>query len=214
MTHRFAEIAFTDGVKAVQTRYGTRAQNQRMEERAGPNDALREREAAFIAERDSFYLATVSETGWPYVQHRGGPKGFLKVLGPRALAFADFGGNRQFISIGNAARNDRAALFLMDYANQLRLKVLGRLKVYDIGDATPDLVFEVELPGYPARVERVMVIEVEAFDWNCSQHITPRFTEAEVRAAVQPLRARIAALEAELARARAGTASGSTAVRG
>jgi len=214
MAHRFAEIAFTDGVKAVQARYGTRAQNQRLEERAGPNAALREREAAFIAERDSFYLATVSETGWPYVQHRGGPRGFLKVVGPRTLAFADFGGNRQFISVGNAARNDRIALFLMDYASQLRLKILGRLKVYDIGDAPPDLVFEVELPGYPGRVERVMIVEVEAFDWNCSQHITPRFTEAEVRAAVQPLRERIAALEAEVARVRAGAASGSAAVRG
>jgi len=214
MAHRFAEIAFTDGVKAVQARYGTRAQNQRLEERAGPNAALREREAAFIAERDSFYLATVSETGWPYVQHRGGPRGFLKVVGPRTLAFADFGGNRQFISVGNAARNDRVALFLMDCANQLRLKILGRVKVQDIGDAPPDLVFEVELPGYPGRVERVMIVEVEAFDWNCSQHITPRFTEAEVRAAAQPLRERIAALEAELARMRAGAASGSAAVRG
>ena len=214
MAHRFAEIAFTEGVKAVQARYGTRAQNQRLEERAGPNAALREREAAFIAERDSFYLATVSETGWPYVQHRGGPRGFLKVVGPRTLAFADFGGNRQFISVGNAARNDRVALFLMDCANQLRLKILGRVKVQDIGDAPPDLVFEVELPGYPGRVERVMIVEVEVFDWNCSQHITPRFTEAEVRAAAQPLRERIAALEAELARMRAGAASGSAAVRG
>ena len=213
MAHRFAEIAFTEGVKAVQARYGTRAQNQRLEERAGPNAALREREAAFIAERDSFYLATVSETGWPYVQHRGGPKGFLKVVGPRTLAFADFGGNRQFISVGNAARNDRVALFLMDCANQLRLKILGRVKVQDIGDAPPDLVFEVELPGYPGRVERVMIVEVEAFDWNCSQHIAPRFTEAEVRAAAQPLRERIAALEAELARMRAGAASGSATVR-
>jgi predicted pyridoxine 5'-phosphate oxidase superfamily flavin-nucleotide-binding protein len=202
MAHRFAEIAFTDAVKAAQTRYGTRAQNQRLEERAGPNAALTDREAAFVAERDSFYLATVSETGWPYLQHRGGPKGFLKVVGPRTLAFADFGGNRQFISVGNAARNDRAALFLMDYANRLRLKVLGRLKVYDLGDAPPELVFEVELPEYRARIERVIVIEIEAFDWNCPQHITPRFTEEEVRAAVAPLHERIAALEAELARLR------------
>jgi predicted pyridoxine 5'-phosphate oxidase superfamily flavin-nucleotide-binding protein len=214
MPHRFAEIAFTDSVKAAQTRYGTRAQNQRLEERAGPNAALSDREAAFISERDSFYLATVSETSWPYVQHRGGPPGFLKVIDSRTLAFADFGGNRQFVSVGNAARNDRVALFLMDYANQLRLKVLGRLKVYDIGDAPPDFVFAVELPDHPARMERVFAIEVEAFDWNCSQHITPRFTAAEVRAAVQPLRERIATLEAELARARGRTPSGSEAVRG
>lgn len=199
MTHRFAEIAFTDAVKAAQTHYRTREQNQRLAERAGPNAALTEREAAFIAERDSFYVATVSETGWPYLQHRGGPKGFLKVVGPGTLAFADFGGNRQFISVGNAAQNDRAALFLMDYAQRLRLKVLGRMKVHDLGDAPPELVFDVELPDYPGRIERVIAVEVEAFDWNCSQHITPRFTADEVRAAVQPLRARIAALEAELA---------------
>ena len=199
MPHRFAEIAFTERVKAAQERYGSRAANERLERLARSGDALTEREAAFIAERDSFYLATVSETGWPYLQHRGGPKGFLKVVGPRTLAFADFGGNRQFISIGNAAQNDRAALFLMDYANRLRLKVLGRMKVYDLGDAPPELVFEVELPGYRARIERVIAIEVEAFDWNCPQHITPRFTADEVGAATQALRERIAALEAELA---------------
>jgi predicted pyridoxine 5'-phosphate oxidase superfamily flavin-nucleotide-binding protein len=202
MTHRFAEIAFTGAVQAAQARYGTRAQNQRLAERAGPNDVLTDREAAFVAERDSFYLATVSETGWPYLQHRGGPKGFLKVVAPGTLAFADFGGNRQFITVGNAARNDRAALFLMDYPNRLRLKVLGRMTVSDIGSAPPELVFEVELPEYRARIERVVVIEIEAFDWNCPQHITPRFTEAEVRAAVQPLRERIAALETALAEAR------------
>ena len=204
MTHRFAEIAFTDAVKATQTRYGTRAQNQRLEARAGPNAALTDREAAFIAARDSFYLATVSETGWPYVQHRGGPPGFLKVIDPGTLAFADFGGNRQFVSVGNAATNDRVSLILMDYAQQVRLKVLGRIRMFDLSDAPPELVFEVELPDYPARIERVAVIAVEAFDWNCAQHITPRFTEAEVRAAARPLHERIAALEAELARLRAG----------
>jgi predicted pyridoxine 5'-phosphate oxidase superfamily flavin-nucleotide-binding protein len=200
MAHRFAEIAFTDAVKAAQTRYGTRAQNQRHEARSGPNAALTDREAAFIAARDSFYLATVSETGWPYVQHRGGPPGFLKWIDPRTLAFADFGGNRQFVSVGNAAANDRVSLVLMDYAQQLRLKVLGRMRMFDLGDAPPELAFEVELPDYRARIERVAAIAVEAFDWNCPQHITPRFTEAEVRAAAQPLHDRIAALEAELAR--------------
>jgi len=199
MTHRFAEIAFTDAVKAAQTHYGARAQNQHLEERAGPSDALTDREAAFITERDSFYLATVSETGWPYLQHRGGPKGFLKVVGPRSLAFADFGGNRQFISVGNAVQNDRAALFLMDYANRLRLKLLGRMRVYDLGDAPPELVFEVELPDYRARIERVIAIEVEAFDWNCPQHITPRFTLEEVERAVAPLREHVVELEAKLA---------------
>jgi len=203
MAHRFAEIAFTDAVKAEQARNGSRAQYQRLEERAGPTAELTAREAAFIAARDSFYLATVGATGWPYVQHRGGPPGFLKVIDPRTLAFADFGGNRQFVSVGNAATNDRVALFLIDYAQQTRLKLLGRMRMYDLGDAPPEVVFEVELPDYPARIERVAVIEVAAFDWNCPQHITPRFTEAEVRAAAQPLHERIAALEAELATARA-----------
>ncbi len=203
MTHRFAEIAFTDAVKAAQARDGSRAQYQRMTERGGPNAELAEREAAFIAARDSFYLATVGATGWPYVQHRGGPPGFLKVIDPRTLAFADFGGNRQFVSVGNAATNDRVALFLMDYAHQTRLKLLGRMRLFDLGDAPPEIVFEVELPDYPARIERVAVIEVAAFDWNCPQHITPRFTASEVRAAAQPLHDRIAALEAELALARA-----------
>lgn len=200
MTHRFAEIAFTDAVKAAQTRYGTRAQNQCLEARAGPNAALTDPEAAFIAARDSFYLATVSETGWPYVQHRGGPPGFLKVIDPRTLAFGDFGGNRQFVSVGNVATNDRVALFLMDYPQQMRLKLLGRMRMYDLGDAPPEVVFGVELPGYTARVERVAVIELAAFDWNCPQHITPRFSEGEIRASVQSLLDRIAALEAELAR--------------
>jgi predicted pyridoxine 5'-phosphate oxidase superfamily flavin-nucleotide-binding protein len=200
MTHRFAEIAFTGAVTAAQARNGSRAQNQRMAERAGPNAELTDREAAFIAARDSFYLATVSETGWPYVQHRGGPPGFIKVIDSRTLAFADFGGNRQFVSVGNAAANDRVALFLMDYGQQLRLKLLGRMRMHDLGDAPPELVFEVELPDYRARIERVAVITVEAFDWNCPQHITPRFTEAEVRKSVQSLLDRIAALEAELGR--------------
>jgi hypothetical protein len=200
MGYPFAAIAFTDAVKAAQTRNGSRTQYQRLEERAGGNTELAEREAAFVAARDSFYLATVSETGWPYVQHRGGPPGFLKVIGPRTLAFADFGGNRQFVSVGNVATDDRVALILMDYPQQTRLKLLGRMRIYDLGDAPPEIVFEVELPDYPARIERVAVIEVAAFDWNCPQHITPRFSAAEVRGAVQPLHDRIAALEAELAR--------------
>jgi hypothetical protein len=182
MGHRFAEIAFTESVKAAQARNGSRALNTRMEALAGPFAELSDREAAFVAARDSFYLATVSETGWPYIQHRGGPPGFLKVVDPRTLAFADFGGNRQFVSVGNAANNDRVALFLMDYANRLRLKLLGRIEVHDLGEAPRELIFEVELPGYRARIERVIVIRVEAFDWNCPQHITPRFTEAEFAA--------------------------------
>ena len=199
MSHRFADIAFTGAVKAVQEQYRSRSQNERLQQTGAPHDALGDAEAAFIAERDSFYMATVSETGWPYVQHRGGPPGFLKVLGTKRLAFADFRGNTQLISAGNAEANDRVSLILMDYRHRQRLKLLGRVRFEEVGRANADIVKAVQLPQYRSRVERVGVIEVEAFDWNCPQHITPRFTEAEVRSAAQPLRERIAALEAKLA---------------
>ena len=199
MSHRFADIAFTDAVKTVQAQYRSRPQNERLQQTGGPHDALGTAETAFIAERDSFYMATVSETGWPYVQHRGGPPGFLKVLGPKALAFADFRGNTQLVSAGNAAGNDRVSLILVDYRHRQRLKLLGRLRFEDAGRVAPDILKAVELPGYRGRVERVALIDVHAFDWNCPQHITPRFTEAEVRSAVQPLHDRIAELEAKLA---------------
>jgi uncharacterized protein len=199
MSHRFADIAFTGAVKTVQEQYRSRSQNERLQQTGASHDALGDAEAAFIAERDSFYMATVSETGWPYVQHRGGPPGFLKVLGAKRLAFADFRGNTQLISAGNAEANDRVSLILMDYRQRQRLKLLGRIRFEEVGRANADIVKAVQLPQYRGRVERVGVIEVEAFDWNCPQHITPRFTEAEVRSAAQPLRERIAELEAKLA---------------
>jgi len=174
-----------------------------MAQHGGPNDRLGAREIEFIAARDSFYLATVSETGWPHLQHRGGPAGFLKAVDAQTLAFADFGGNRQFVSVGNATRNDRVALFLMDYANRRRLKLLGHLAMVDYADAPPALAAQVALPGYAAQIERLAMIRVEAFDWNCPQHITPRHTAAEWRSATQPLHDRIAALERELAELRA-----------
>ena len=201
MTHRFADIAFTPNVQRLQERHGSRAQYARMQERSGPNDALGPDEAELLAEADSFFLATVSETGWPYVQHRGGPAGFVKVLSPTTLAFADFRGNLQHVSTGNALGDDRASIIVVDYARRRRLKLLGRLRFLDLADADPELVRHVELPGYLARVERVALFEVAAFDWNCPQHITPRFTEGEIDAATQPLRDRIAELEARLAAA-------------
>lgn len=198
MSHRYAELAYTPAVKAAQEHYGTRSENERRTHDAGPNDALDSREIAFIERRDSFYLASVSETGWPYVQHRGGPMGFLKVLDPTHLAFADFRGNKQYISLGNIAGNERVALFLMDYPNRLRLKILGRLNMRDIADSEAELVEKLRPYPYRAAMERVAIITVEAFDWNCSQHITPRYTEAQVREAMAPLHARIAELEARL----------------
>ncbi len=200
MGHRFAEIAFTPAVKAAQVRAGSRAAYERFEADAEPHhDRLGPAEAAFLAARDGFYLASVGETGWPYVQHRGGPPGFLRVLDDRTLGFADFRGNRQYVSVGNLGRDDRVAMILVDYPNRRRLKLLGRARLVEAADA-PELVERLAVPGYRARVERAVLIDVEAFDWNCPQHIVPRFTAEEVaRAVVAPLRARIAELEAALA---------------
>jgi len=197
----FAEIAFTPRVRAIQQAHGSREAYQRMEAAGVMGDGLGEHEVDFLTAADSFYLATVSESGWPYVQHRGGPRGFLKVVAPTRLAFADFRGNRQFVSAGNVAGDDRAALIVMDYARRQRLKLLGHLRFHDIADAPPELIAAVQLPGYKARVERIATIDVEAFDWNCPQHITPRYTVDQVETVVAPLKARIAELEAQLARA-------------
>ncbi len=198
MGHKFAEIAFTNTVKSVQEALGSRSGYARRE--GGDvdfNDRLGPSEAQFIAERDSFYMTTVSETGWPYVQHRGGPKGFLRVLDEKTLGFADYSGNRQYVSVGNLKTDDRVSLFLMDYPNRTRLKLLGRARVVEF-DGDNDLVRHLSLPDYRARIERGVVIAVEAFDWNCPQHITPRFTSEEIEVAVQPLRKRIAELEEQL----------------
>lgn len=203
MGHRFAEIAFTPTVKAVQEAQGSRANSLAFEAGEAHHDRLGPAEAGFIAARDSVYIASVSETGWPYVQHRGGPPGFLRVLDEQTLGFADFRGNRQYVSIGNLARNDRVALILMDYAHRRRLKILGRARLLGRGE-DPALLAQLALPDYRARVERGILIAVEAFDWNCPQHITPRFTATEVAEAAAPLQARIAELEAELAALRSG----------
>jgi len=195
MTRRFLDITATPAVIDARKALGSFAAYD------GPpagdaRDLLTDDEADFIAARDSFYLASRSETGWPYVQHRGGPPGFLKVLDATTLAFADFRGNRQYLSLGNVAADDRIALILMDYPNRRRLKVLGRMAARDLSDDA-DLAARLALPDYRGRAERAFVIQVEAFDWNCPQHITPRFTLAEIDAATAPLRQRLSALEAE-----------------
>jgi predicted pyridoxine 5'-phosphate oxidase superfamily flavin-nucleotide-binding protein len=195
MTYAFMDIAATPSVKAAQTANGSGAYWANFKgDRAF--DRLTDAEAAFIAARDSFYMATVSESGWPYVQHRGGPPGFLRVLDEKTLAFADFRGNRQYISIGNAAANDRASLILMDYPNRRRLKIYARVEMKDLNtDAA--LAEKLTLPGYKAKPERAILLHLEAFDWNCPQHITPRFSEAELAPALAPIRARLKQLEAE-----------------
>ena len=179
MGKAFARVMFSEAAKRYQERYGSRASYERVAQQGSPGDALGPMEREFIGERDSFYIATVTVDGWPYVQHRGGPKGFLRVLDERTLAFADFAGNAQFITVGDLETNDRVALFLMDYPNQARLKIIGHAKVIE-GDAA--LEAQVRVDGYRAKAQRVIQITVTAFDWNCSQHITPRWTEDEVRA--------------------------------
>jgi predicted pyridoxine 5'-phosphate oxidase superfamily flavin-nucleotide-binding protein len=179
MTHRFAELTFTPSVRATQDHYGSRAQNERLQCNFGPNDQLSARETDFIAQRDTFYLATVSESGWPYVQHRGGPPGFLRVLGPKQLGYADFRGNAQLISVGNLSNGDRCSLILMDYPNRRRLKILGHMRVEDARSVASEKLAQVEMPNYRARIERVAFIDVAAFDWNCPQHITRRYSDAE-----------------------------------
>lgn len=196
MARNFAEIAFTESVKAQQEKYGSRRSYTRMEQMERGTE-LSFTETDFIAARDSFYLATVGENGYPYVQFRGGPKGFLKVLDARTLAYADFRGNLQYISVGNLNRNDRAALILMDYAQRQRLKIYARIEVIEAKDA-PALIAQLQDPAYKAQIERAMVLRVEAFDWNCPQHITPRYTLEEVRALNAPLHEHIAKLEAEI----------------
>jgi len=197
MGHRFAELAFTRNVKAFQEALGSRRGYARLESGDLSHAALGPREAAYIAERDSFYMASVSETGWPYVQHRGGPAGFVRVLDERTLGFADFAGNRQYVSVGNLSGDDRVSLLFMDYPNRSRLKLLGRAQRIDPGQQ--ELLSGLVLPGYPAQIERGFLIHVEAFDWNCPQHITPRFTLDEIEHATKPLRERVAELEAKLA---------------
>ena len=198
MAKNYAEIAFTESVKAVQERYGSRRQYDRMEKLERGTE-LSFAEADFIAERDGFYLATAGENGQPYVQFRGGAKGFLKVLDSKTLAFADFRGNLQYISVGNLNKNDRAALILMDYPDRQRLKIFARVEILDAADA-PGLSIKLEDPDYKAKIERVMILHLEAFDWNCPQHITPRFTIEEIKEINQPLFEHIEKLEAEIER--------------
>ncbi|WP_201840612.1 pyridoxamine 5'-phosphate oxidase family protein [Microvirga zambiensis] len=195
MSYGFLNIAITPSVRAAQA---SMESDHLWQDFKGHREFNRftHAEAQFIAQRDSFYMATVSESGWPYVQHRGGPPGFLRVLDEQRLACADFRGNRQYISLGNLAANDRASLFLMDYAGRRRLKIYAHVEVVDLA-AAPDLAEKLVDPEYKAKVERAFVFHLEAFDWNCPQHITPRFTLAQIEEGVEAMRDRIAHLEAE-----------------
>lgn len=194
MAMKYLDLAITESVRQAQKQYyGHPARIVDAPER----DPLGEAEIEFIATRDSFYLGTVNENGWPYVQHRGGPKGFLRVLNPTTLVFADYRGNRQLLSTGNLSVNNRVSLFLMDYPTRTRLKIFGHAKVED-AKLHPDLVVDLSDLGARARVERIVFIEVASFDWNCQQHITPRYSIEEVKELAGSLQARITELETEL----------------
>ena len=180
MTQRYRDMSFTAAVRAAQEDNGSAKMYGRQPPGDGAPDELTAAEMAFIAMRESFYMATISETGWPYMQHRGGPQGFVKILGARTLGIADYRGNRQYLSLGNLAGNDRASLFFMDYMGRRRLKVLARARVAQIAEE-PELIKQLTDPGYGEILERGLVFEIEAFDWNCPKYITPRFTEAEMQ---------------------------------
>jgi uncharacterized protein len=194
MATKYLDLTFTESVRRAQTQYYGRAG-----EIAGApeRDPLGQAEAEFIAARDSFYLGSISESGWPYVQHRGGPHGFLRVINETTLAFADYKGNRQLLTTGNVSVNDRVALFLMDYKNRERLKILGHARVED-ARAYPELVTQLADPKMQSNVERLVFIDVISFDWNCPKYITPRYSAEEVEEYVEPLKRRIAELEAQL----------------
>ncbi len=198
MTNRFAEIAFTPVVQAEQSAHGSRESYARFAAEGATNDNLTPKETEFLASRDGFYLASVGETGWPYVQFRGGPTGFLRVLDERTVAWADYRGNRQYVSVGNLRSDARVCLFLMDYANRRRLKVFGHASIVARGEDA-GLESRLAVAGYKAVVERAIVVKVAGFDWNCPQHITPRFTLEEVERSTRPLRERVAELERLLA---------------
>ena len=202
MSRRFAELAFTPLVKEQQEKHGSRRQYARMEEIGEAGDRLTEFEREFIAGRDGFYMASTGETGWPYIQYRGGAPGFLHVLDDQTLGFADLRGNKQYISVGNLGHDDRVALFFMDYAHQMRLKILGRATVHENDAEAAGLLKKLRVPGEKTPAERAMVIHVEGFDWNCPQHITPRYTVEELTGTLEPVRKRMEELEKENERLR------------
>lgn len=203
MARNYRHTMFSDAVKALQERHGSRAAYLKMDADAdGTPDALTAKEIGFIALRDSFYMASVTAHGWPYMQHRGGPAGFLRHIEGNRIGFADYRGNKQYISTANLAGNDHVSLFLMDYPNKDRLKLVGHAHSVELAD-DPALVTSLMPEGYRATPERAFLIDVIGWEWNCSQHITPRFTEAEISAAIQPMAAELGQLRAENAALRA-----------
>lgn len=201
MPRTYPRIAFTPSVRAVQDARGARKTAERLLAMEWEDHRLGPDERAFIAARDSFYVASKNEEGWPYLQHRGGPKGFVQVIDDRTLAFADYRGNRQYLTAGNVEADDRVSLFFTDYPHQRRLKVFAHAR-FALGKDEPHILEKVRNPDYPAKIEHVVVLTVEALDWNCPQHITPRWTLEELQPQLVELRARLEALEVENQRLR------------
>jgi predicted pyridoxine 5'-phosphate oxidase superfamily flavin-nucleotide-binding protein len=195
MPTNFDRISRTNSVRTAQQHYY--GVSEPRFDAATPLDELTAEETDFIRARNSFYMATITENGWPYIQHRGGPPGFMRVLDPHTLAFADYRGNRQMLSTGNLATNDRVALLLMDYPQRTRLKILGHTTVKDAREH-PELVEQLADPKDRRLIERLFIINVVGFDWNCPAHITPRYTPAEIEKNIAPLKRRIVDLEAAL----------------
>ncbi len=205
MAKNFAEIAFTDAVKDLQEKHGSRKGYERME-KFNIIDGLSDNEIGFIEDRDSFYLASIGVKNFPYIQHRGGPKGFVKVLDKNTIGFIDFSGNKQYISVGNFETNNNVALIMMDYPARARLKIFAKAEIVELKD-NPELLATLDLEGYKFHPERMMVFHIEAYDWNCPQHITPRFTVDEIQVALKPQLDYITKLEAEIAMLKAKTTS-------
>lgn len=196
MAKNFASIAFTDTIKAIQEKNGSRKSYARMEEQTY-TDGLTENEIDFISQRDSFYMATNGENGFPYIQHRGGPKGFVKVLDAKRIGFIDFKGNMQYISVGNIATNNNVSIIMVDYPARARLKIYAKAAIVELKDHN-ELYEMLDLNDYKFKPERMMVLHIEAYDWNCPQHITPRYTVADIEEAFSSQREHIAKLQAEL----------------
>ena len=196
MARNFGAIAFTDAVKNLQEKAGSRSSYARIEKETF-QDGLTSNETAFIEQLDSFYMATTGANGFPYIQHRGGPKGFLKVLDTKRLGFIDFKGNKQYISSGHIATNPNVALIMVDYPSRTRLKIYAKAEIISV-TAQPELFALLDLEHYSFRPDQLMTLHIEAFDWNCQQHITPRYTIGEIEEAFNPQKELIGKLEAEI----------------
>ncbi len=196
MANNFASLAFTDEVKALQEKYGSRANYERVEKR-NIVDGLTEFEVDFISGRDGFYMASMGENGFPYIQHRGGPRGFVKAIDANTIGFIDFSGNKQYITVGNLTTHNNVSMIMMDYPARARLKIYAKAEVVEL-NARPELLKLLTLEDYPSKPERMMLLHIEAYDWNCPRHITPRYTVEEMEEALMPQREYIKKLEQEL----------------